>query len=290
MPALNISIVIPARDAACTLADQLSAVVRQATEFGAEVVVVDNGSKDRTADVARGFVGVRTVVEPTAGVNRARNAGTMAALGDYIVLCDADDVVHDGWLSAIVETACQGDYWGGPLDVSMLNTERTLTRCGYLGGSAGGVVVDNLASEPFPAPTGANCGYRKEVWEALGGFDNDLSGAGDEREFFWRAGSAGYRFVWISNAVVGYRLRGHWRDLVRREYRSGRSEARTYIRAASLGQRRSAPIEVFRVYASIAANGMRGIRSVPDRWLAVRTLSRRAGRIVGSIQNRTFYP
>lgn len=128
---MRLTVVIPARNAATTIADQLRAVVAQAAEQAAEVLVVDNGSTDGTGDVARGFPGVHVLVEPRAGLNRARNAGTRAAGGDAILLCDADDIVGPGWLAALAEAALEADYFGGPLDVSTLNCRRTLLRWGH---------------------------------------------------------------------------------------------------------------------------------------------------------------
>ena len=75
---------LPCRDEAPALADLLS---RVPAEFS--VVVVDNGSRDGTAEVAAGL-GARVVVEPTPGYGSAVHAGMLAATHDYVAVMDGD--------------------------------------------------------------------------------------------------------------------------------------------------------------------------------------------------------
>lgn len=77
-------LVLPCRDEAPALADLLS---RVPAEFAA--IVVDNGSRDGTADVARGW-GACVVVEPVPGYGSAVHAGLVAATRDYVAVMDGD--------------------------------------------------------------------------------------------------------------------------------------------------------------------------------------------------------
>jgi glycosyltransferase involved in cell wall biosynthesis len=77
-------LVLPCRDEAPALAALLS---RVPAEFA--VVVVDNGSRDGTAEVAAGL-GARVVVEPTPGYGSAVHAGMLAATHDYVAVMDGD--------------------------------------------------------------------------------------------------------------------------------------------------------------------------------------------------------
>ena len=86
---MRLSVIIPAYNAVGSLAGCLDSV----TGFGAEVVVVDDGSVDGTADVVRGYPGVILLSQRNRGVSAARNAGMDAATGDYLVFVDADDTV-----------------------------------------------------------------------------------------------------------------------------------------------------------------------------------------------------
>lgn len=87
-----ISVIIPAYEAARTLGETLESVLRQTTPV-TEVIVVDDGSTDRTADVALSFSGVRLLRQKNAGPGAALNTGAAEASGDFLVFLDADDLL-----------------------------------------------------------------------------------------------------------------------------------------------------------------------------------------------------
>ena len=85
---MTLSIIVPAFRSASFIADCMSSVVRP----GVEVIVVDDGSDDGTADlVAASFPAVRVLRQPNQGVSAARNAGIRVATGEYLAFVDADD-------------------------------------------------------------------------------------------------------------------------------------------------------------------------------------------------------
>lgn len=88
--ATQVSVVIPAFNAALHLAETLRSVLAQSSPPG-EVIVVDDGSTDATTEIAHSF-GARVLSVANAGPSAARNAGTKAATGEYIAFLDADDV------------------------------------------------------------------------------------------------------------------------------------------------------------------------------------------------------
>ncbi len=105
---LDLSVVIPARNAAETIGSALDSLARQRFAGTWEVVVVDNGSTDGTAAVARSFAGrlpsIRIVeASERSGIPYARNRGVEAARGRLVAYCDADDEVSEGWLAGIAE-------------------------------------------------------------------------------------------------------------------------------------------------------------------------------------------
>ena len=88
----QVSVVIPAHNAAAHLPEALESVFAQGLDHP-EVVVVDDGSSDGTADVARRFGrGVRVLRQERAGSGQARNAGLAATSGELVAFLDADDV------------------------------------------------------------------------------------------------------------------------------------------------------------------------------------------------------
>lgn len=99
-PCASVSVVIPVKDDAVLLERCLAALARQ-TVAPLEVVVVDNGSVDRSAEVAAGY-GARVVWEPTPGIPAAAATGYDAALGDVIARCDADTLPPPDWVERLL--------------------------------------------------------------------------------------------------------------------------------------------------------------------------------------------
>ena len=100
---MKISFVIPAYNEESCLAQCLNSISRELkkTKCDAEIVVVDNGSTDKTAEIAHSFPGVKLVYEPKKGISSARHAGYLAASGDLIANVDADTKLTPGWIGKV---------------------------------------------------------------------------------------------------------------------------------------------------------------------------------------------
>lgn len=105
---LSISVVIPLYNKASDVERALLSVIDQSIAAG-EIIVVDDGSTDGSADVVRSVmrrypdVGIRLISQPNSGVSAARNRGIMEATGEYVALLDADD----WWLSGYIAEICR---------------------------------------------------------------------------------------------------------------------------------------------------------------------------------------
>jgi len=86
----SVSAVIPAYNAELFLSETIQSVLAQTHEI-AEIIVVDDGSSDRTAEVAAGFPRTRVIRQPNGGQGAARNTGIQAATSEWIGLLDHDD-------------------------------------------------------------------------------------------------------------------------------------------------------------------------------------------------------
>jgi len=105
----TISVVIPAYEAAAFVAESIESVLAQ-DRPALEIVVVDDGSTDGTADVVRGFGDAVTLVQhpENRGEGAARNTGLAAASGDLIAMHDADDRMRPHRLAAQLEHLLAG--------------------------------------------------------------------------------------------------------------------------------------------------------------------------------------
>ena len=88
---MDISVIIPVRNAERHIGRAIGSVLTQTRPAG-QIIVVDDGSTDGTAEAVRAFgESVCLIQQPTAGVSVARNTGIAAATGDWIAFLDADD-------------------------------------------------------------------------------------------------------------------------------------------------------------------------------------------------------
>ncbi|OWY62584.1 hypothetical protein B7486_57630, partial [cyanobacterium TDX16] len=94
--------VVPVRDGVAHLADALQSVLEQVPPPD-DVVVVDGGSTDGSAELARTFAGVRVVTQTGTGLGQARNQGVAEVAGELVAFCDADDRWPPGSLAARTE-------------------------------------------------------------------------------------------------------------------------------------------------------------------------------------------
>jgi glycosyltransferase involved in cell wall biosynthesis len=98
---MTISVVIPAYNEEKYIGQTLESVLQNSDSSLLEIVVINNASTDKTAEVALAFPKVRVVDEPQKGLTRARQAGLNAAQGEILVYIDADTRVPAHWFGHI---------------------------------------------------------------------------------------------------------------------------------------------------------------------------------------------
>jgi glycosyltransferase involved in cell wall biosynthesis len=230
----ELSVVIPVRDAAATIEDQLHALLGQTWEHPWELLVVDNGSRDGTNAIVARYAAadprVRLVdASDRPGVAHCRNVGMRAARADAIAMCDADDIVAPGWVRAMGEGLRIHELVTGPLDVTTLNPEWVVETRGRAIESGPGRFFD-----VFEFAHSCNLGFRREVVERLGGFDEELR-AGEDVELSGRLWRAGVKLAYLDGAVVRYRYRTSMRGLWRQARAYGQVRPELFRRIERLG-------------------------------------------------------
>jgi glycosyltransferase involved in cell wall biosynthesis len=162
----GISVVVPARNEEEMIGACLESILRQ-EPAPLEVILVDNGSSDRTGEIGRSL-GVRVLYQPKPGLHIARQTGLEAAVGEVVAGTDADCRVEPGWIAAIqeafsdpevVETYGPIEFFDGPL------FDRLLSRYGYP------LFLGLMARLGQPNAAGGNHAVRRQVALEVGGYD-----------------------------------------------------------------------------------------------------------------------
>ncbi len=201
----SLSIVIPAHNAADTLAEQLAAV-SAAMDDTMELIVVDNLSTDGTFSLVQSWSERDSRIRVVQASNRqgephARNVGIAAARSDLIAMCDADDVVGGQWAVAMRDALGQSAMATGPVQLDLLNPI-------WLRGVRGRRIFDEIPRtlDDVPFAHGCNIGIRRSVAESIGGFD-ETALIGCDVLFAVKAHAAGFTLAWSEEAVIHYRFR-----------------------------------------------------------------------------------
>lgn len=200
----SVSIIIPCYNAAPWIGETLRSALAQ--ELGdLEVIVVDDGSTDGSADiVAREFPAVHLVRTPNGGPSKARNLGTALASGDFIQYLDADDLLAPGkltvQLAALHETGADvayGDWQRLSCDGDGVYRQAELAARRIEGSAEIALFTD------FWCPPAAYL-YRRTIIERIGGWNEGLPVIQDAR-FALDAALRGGNFVYTPRLMAWYR-------------------------------------------------------------------------------------
>jgi glycosyltransferase involved in cell wall biosynthesis len=278
----ELSVVVPVRDAASPIRTQLDALLAQDWDGEFEVVVADNGSTDGTQAVVQDYADrdprVRLVdASDRPGVAHCRNVGIRSARAGSIAMCDADDVVHPGWVRAMGDGLREHELVTGPLDITTLNPA-------WVQDTRGRAIADGPGRfGRFEFAHSCNVGFRRALVDRVGPFDERLA-AGEDVELSARCVQAGASLVYLDDAVVSYRYRDTMRGLW--------EQARSYGQARSELLRRLAAVGVdgptggsLRTWAYLVRHlGLLGSRPGRAKWVWV------AGGAVGRLEGRWRAP
>ena len=234
----ELSVVIPARNAAATIGVQLESLARQRFDLPWEVVVVDNRSTDETRAIVQSFADrlprLRIVdASGRQGIGYARNQGVEAAGGRLIAFCDADDAVSDGWLEAIAAGLARYGGVATPRDHDLLNDDWVRdsrdppTPSGY---------HENWYPPYLPHTGSGGMGIRRKHHEAIGGFDESFSSC-EDNDYCFRLQLQGVELGTVEGAVYHYRFKDTLRAMFRQAYWYAEDNARVQRQYRSYGAR-----------------------------------------------------
>jgi glycosyltransferase involved in cell wall biosynthesis len=228
-----ITVIVATRDRAQLLEATLNALCRQVSPgCPFEILVVDNGSIDNTAEVVASFgerssIPVAYLTESKPGKSHALNTAVAHARGDLLVFTDDDILPSPGWLAAFTRAFAEtgADYAAGRiLPLWEAPPPRWLTPAlhGVLSIKDGGTRRLTLASiHDRVMPIGGNMAIRRQVLDRVGGWNPELGKlkntlrTGEDHEFALRLAAAGFTGVYEPEALVLHRVPA---DRLRRAY------------------------------------------------------------------------
>ena len=238
-----------------------------------EVILVDNGSSDGTAE-ATAAVGGKVIVEPIPGASRARNAGLAATEADYIAFLDDDGVASPDWISLAAKIVVERGpvALGGPCHPLYEAPAPAWFRNSYEARTWG---PDARALGPREVLSGSNMIWKRETLVDIGGFDVTLGPAGsrfacgEDTELFIRLhrlkrGS----LVWyepglaIGHSVTAGKMKP------RSALRRGFAEGRGWVVSNPPASRSAACREILRRTAILVGLGLFSV--VWPRWIWAR--------------------
>jgi GT2 family glycosyltransferase len=186
-----------------------------------EVVVVDDGSTDGTADIV-GKYDFELIRTPNRGLSAARNTGLAAATGEIVAYLDDDAYPDPHWLTYLAESFLRSTHagMGGP-NLTPIDDGPVAWCVANSPGNPNHVLISDEEAEHLP---GCNMAFRKSALETIGGFDPRFRTAGDDVDVCWRLRERGGTLGFSPAALVWHHRRGSIPAYLRQQRGYGAAE------------------------------------------------------------------
>jgi glycosyltransferase involved in cell wall biosynthesis len=218
----SVSIVVCSYNGAQTLEACLTSL-QQIDYPDYEIILVDDGSTDKTPQISKDFPNVKTIRQKNMGLSYARNVGFKAARGEVIAYTDSDCMADKDWLYYLIGTLEQGDFVavGGP-NISPPAQSWAQACVAASPGQPSHVLITDSEAEHIP---GCNMAFYKWALELIGGFDAEYRKAGDDVDVCWRLMQLGHRIGFSPAAIVWHHRRFTIRAYFKQQAGYGEAEA-----------------------------------------------------------------
>jgi len=193
---MRLSFVIPAYNEEAYLPACLDSILAQIKDVpgGAEVIVVNNASTDKTREVALSYPGVKLVDEPQKGLTFARQAGFKACTGELIANVDSDSRLTVGWVDTVLKAFDAEEKLvaiSGPLVYyDLLPRQRFSVQIFYWVAFMI-YVLNRYILRAGSMVQGGNFVLKRSGLEAIGGFDTTISFYGEDTDIARRMNRVG---------------------------------------------------------------------------------------------------
>jgi glycosyltransferase involved in cell wall biosynthesis len=205
---IKISIIMPCYNAGTTIGEQLQAISEQSWDGTWELIVVDNRSTDNSIEIVEAYKNqikdlrvVKALQKQSASY--AVNEGVKKSKYEYLLFCDADDLVAADWLEHMANAFKKHDFIACRWELKKLNKRKTVSSRGK--GQSQGLMEFSIVKY-LPHAGGGAIGVRKSIHHAVGGFDEDIRYLSDT-DYCWKIQLQGTALQFVPDAVIHIRYR-----------------------------------------------------------------------------------
>ena len=287
---MKLSVIVPCFNSEETIGDQLDSLASQHCNRLWEIIVSNNGSTDGTLAVLERYkkkLSNLRIVDSSdqKGAAHARNVGALAANGEAIAFCDADDVVGRNWVAEIGEALQKHDFVASRFDIEKLNDPWIRTIHGNRQKKELGI----YQNPPFLRHAGGSgLGVKRALHEAVGGFDESM-GVLEDTDYCWRIQLLGTDLHFVPTAVVHVRFREKLGDIYRQAFSWGLGNVFIYKKYRLLGMPEYNWRSGVRVWKGILKQFPR-IRNKANLAAWMWKFAWRTGRLIGCFKYRVLAP
>ncbi|YAG08540.1 Glycosyl transferase [Nostoc sp. DSM 114167] len=246
----KVSVIVCAYNAERTM-DSCLASLKELNYPNYEVIVVNDGSSDRTLQITQRYDYVRLINQENKGLSVARNVGMTAATGEIVAYTDSDCMADPDWLTYLVAKFLSSGLAavGGP---NLSPPEDSLVPA-CVAVSPGVPTHILLSDEVAEHIAGCNMAFRRQVLQEINGFNPIFRTAGDDVDICWRLQDRGYTIGFSPAAIVWHFRRNTVAAYLKQQQGYGKAEALVYFqhpyRFNLLGQ----PSWLGRIYGDLSA-------------------------------------
>jgi glycosyltransferase involved in cell wall biosynthesis len=215
--AKSASIVIPTFNGASRIGYCLDSLLKQAAGRDVEILVVDDGSSDNTAEVVRGYSSVRLISQANAGPASARNRGASEARGQILLFTDDDCVPLPDWLEAMLEPFNDPDVVGAK-GIYRTHQRSLAARFVQIEYEDKYRLMAGVPSIDFIDTYSA--GFRRERFLEMTGYDTSFPVAcAEDVELSYRMSARGWKMKFVPAAIVYHTHPSTFSSYLKKKYK-----------------------------------------------------------------------
>lgn len=231
---MQFSIIVPVYNRPQEVEELLASLCRQ-TVKDFEVVIVEDGSSVPCEEVCKRYAGlldIHYVIKPNGGPSAARNYGAAQAKEEYLLILDSDIIAPEHYIEEIQRelAATPADAFGGPdaahPDFTPIQKAISYSMTSFL--TTGGIRGGKKKMDKF-YPRSFNLGVKREVFEAMNGFDTTMR-FGEDIDFSIRIFANGYQCRLFPEAWVYHKRRSTFRQFFKQVHNSGIARIHLYMK------------------------------------------------------------